>query len=431
MIRLNRLLLLSVLVLLLSACEKETSPTADVIYINGDIVTMAKPEIVSALAIKDGRIQAIGTQIGVMRHKGDRTEIVDLDGKTMLPGFIDPHGALMANIEQLGSIQEAQLAFAKQGFTTLSEGSATKETVAVLQQAAKDELLTQDIIALPLYNAATLLLSSSPEIFGQYHNRLKFGGIKLILDGTVEKETAWFAMPYLTTQAQDPGWRGEPKKPFSQFKQRYSAAINQDLQVFVHAVGDAAIDALIQAAYDLKINASQDKRHVVIKSRFMRVNQLTHYVKLGFIPSFATGHIYFYGDNDALILGKQRAYFQSPALSANNLDIRFTNHTSSAAHGIHGLNSIWSAVSRLTKEGSIAGADERVDILDALKAITIYAAYQFFEEDNKGSLEPGKLADLVILSQNPVKLAPGLLRDVQIIETIKEGKTLFSQANTD
>ncbi|MGF1681780.1 amidohydrolase [Photobacterium minamisatsumaniensis] len=426
-----RLLLLSVLVLLLSACDKESSPNADIIYINGDIVTMATPAIVSALAVKDGRIQAIGTQIGVMRHKGDRTEIVDLGGKTMLPGFIDPHGALMANIEQLGSIQDAQLAFAKQGFTTLSEGSATKETITVLQQAAKDELLTQDIIVIPLYDAATLLLSNTPDIFGYYHNRLKFGGITLVLDGTAAEETAWLSMPYLAPLSQESGWRGKPSQPFSQFKQQYSDAINQELQVFVRAVGDAAIDALIQAAYDLKINASQNKRHVVIKSRFMRVNQLTHYVKLGFIPSFSTGHIYFYGDNDALLLGKQRAYFQSPTLSARELDIGFTNHTSSATHGIHGLNSIWSAVSRLTQEGIIAGPNERIDILNALKAITINAAYQFFEENSKGSLEPGKLADLVVLSQNPLEVAPGLLRDIQIIETIKEGKTLFSQANTE
>ncbi|PSW20849.1 hypothetical protein C9I98_08415 [Photobacterium sanctipauli] len=421
-----RRLFLSAVMVLLLGCEQETSPSADIIYINGDIVTISEPALATALAIKDGRIQAIGTQDGVMRHKGDNTQVIDLDGKAIVPGFIDPHGALMANAEKLGSLQEAQIEYAKQGFTTISEGSATAEDIAALQEAAHDELLTQDIILIPLYDAAVELVTASPDSFGEYSNRLKFGGIKLILDGTAEEETAWFSMPYIVPINQEEGWRGEPNKPYSQFRQRYKSAMEHGLQVYTHAVGDAAVDALIQVGYDLKINASQDKRHVVVKSRFMRVNQLSHYVKLGFLPNFSTGHIFFNGDTDASLLGTQRAYFQSPAKSTVELGISFTNNTSSDHYGIHSLNSIWSAVSRRTKAGTIAGADERIDIVDALKAITVNAAYQFFEESSKGTLEPGKQADLVILSHNPLDVAPGQLRDVEILETIKEGKTIFT-----
>jgi Predicted metal-dependent hydrolase with the TIM-barrel fold len=89
------------------------------------------------------------------------------------------------------------------------------------------------------------------------------------------------------------------------------------------------------------------------------------------------------------------------------------------------LTGVYAAINRTTRSGMILGPDERIEVIDALKAITINAAYQYQEEKSKGSLKEGKLADLVILNKNPLKIDPQKIRDIKILETIKEGITVF------
>ncbi len=91
------------------------------------------------------------------------------------------------------------------------------------------------------------------------------------------------------------------------------------------------------------------------------------------------------------------------------------------------LHLVWSAVNRVTRSNKVLGPKQRISVLDALKGITIHAAYQNFEEDIKGSIEVGKLADLVILSENPLSVNPMAIKDIQVLETIKEGERVFHQ----
>ena len=93
------------------------------------------------------------------------------------------------------------------------------------------------------------------------------------------------------------------------------------------------------------------------------------------------------------------------------------------------LESVWTAVNRITKNGIVLGEQQRISVLEALKAVTINAAYQYFEEDRKGTLEAGKLADLVILSEDPLQADPMKLRDIQVMKTIKEGRTIYTREN--
>ena len=90
------------------------------------------------------------------------------------------------------------------------------------------------------------------------------------------------------------------------------------------------------------------------------------------------------------------------------------------------LHSVWSAVNRVSRKGVVVGADQRIGVYDALKAITINAAYEYFEENEKGSIKPGKRADLVILSDNPLKVDPMAIKDIKVLETIKDGVTVYT-----
>jgi predicted amidohydrolase YtcJ len=92
---------------------------------------------------------------------------------------------------------------------------------------------------------------------------------------------------------------------------------------------------------------------------------------------------------------------------------------------------LWSSVNRVSRSGQVIGPDERISVLDGLKALTIDGAYQYFEEDRKGSIAVGKLADLVILTANPTKVDPMAIKDIKIVETIKKGKTVFKRATPE
>ncbi len=107
--------------------------------------------------------------------------------------------------------------------------------------------------------------------------------------------------------------------------------------------------------------------------------------------------------------------------------LRPTNHTDFVVAPLDQMMVLWSAVNRVMREGGVLGADQRVSALEALQAITINAALQYQEQDAKGSLEPGKLADLVILDRNPLTVEPLAIKDIKVVETLKEGKTIYAR----
>jgi predicted amidohydrolase YtcJ len=102
-----------------------------------------------------------------------------------------------------------------------------------------------------------------------------------------------------------------------------------------------------------------------------------------------------------------------------------TNHTDFVVAPLDQMFMMWSAVNRVSRGGEVIGADQRVTAMEALKAMTINVAHQYGEQAAKGSLEAGKLADLVILDQNPLKVEAMKIKDVKVVETIKEGRTIY------
>ena len=164
---------------------------------------------------------------------------------------------------------------------------------------------------------------------------------------------------------------------------------------------------------------------MVSSSQFVRPDQLDKYVAYSFTPSFYTEHTYYFADTHILNRGKQQAFFISPMRAAIDKGLRPTNHTDFVVAPLDQMFVMWTAVNRISRAGVVIGPDQRITPLEALKAITINAAYQYAEEQTKGSLEPGKLADLVILDRNPLKGDPMAIKDIKVAETIKEGRTIY------
>ena len=158
-----------------------------------------------------------------------------------------------------------------------------------------------------------------------------------------------------------------------------------------------------------------------------RPDQLDSYVELGITPSFFTAHTFFWGDIHLENLGQERAFFLSPMKSAQGKGIRFSNHNDFSVTPLEPMRMTQTAMDRLSRKGVVIGPDERVDVWTALKALTVDAAFQIREEKEKGTLEPGKLADLVILEADPTTTDVEKISDIEVIETFKEGKSVYKK----
>ena len=141
-------------------------------------------------------------------------------------------------------------------------------------------------------------------------------------------------------------------------------------------------------------------------------------------------HNHYFGDlHREWTLGPQRAAGLNPARSAVERGLPFTIHHDAPIHPVDQLTLIWAAVNRITRSGAVLGLKQRISVTDALRASTINAAYQYYEEGDKGSIEVGKLADLVVLSANPLETDPMRLRDLEVLATYKEGRPVFLKSD--
>ena len=168
-------------------------------------------------------------------------------------------------------------------------------------------------------------------------------------------------------------------------------------------------------------------RPVMIHAQLLRPDQLPLLRRLGMIASFFTAHTYYWGDTHIQNLGMDRAQAISPAASALQCGVRYTFHQDTPVVPCDMMHTLWAAVNRRTKSGILLGEAERISAYDALKGITIHAAYQYFEEDRKGSIEVGKLADFVVLEENPLSCDPQRIKDIPVLATILRGKTLYQR----
>lgn len=333
--------------------------------------------------------------------------------------------------EQLSLLDEQQQLYASEGVTTAQDGSSSLPSIELLKEAAKRNRLYIDVEALPSFAILSRLVKEGKYTFNEFDNHLKLKGTKIFTDGSPQGKTAFFTKPY---QVEVPGCHehctGIPTITQEKLDEAVQFCFANNIQPFTHCNGDAAIDMYIKAikkANTQFTGRSNALRPVIIHSQFVRPDQLDDYKTLGLIPSFFTNHAFFWGDVHVRNLGKERAWFLSPLKSAQTKQITFTNHTDFGVTPISQLFLWWTSVARESRSGQVIGPAERLTVLEGLRAITINGAYQYGEEKEKGSIEVGKKADLVILSDNPLKVETAKIKDIKVLQTIKEGKTIYQR----
>lgn len=336
--------------------------------------------------------------------------------------------------KQAEFFETTQEYYASNGITTAQDGMTDRNTIHFFQSQADAGKLKIDLISLAGYSELESNIRDASLSFKKYKNGFKVQGTKIVADGSPQGKTAYFTKPFLT---EVPGCfhdcRGLPSLTQEALNKLFVTAYKNDNQLFIHCNGDATVDMIISAHENAckKLNQplDKDRRTIIIHAQFARPDQLVTFKKYNMEPSFFTNHAYFWGDVHVKNLGKERAYFLSPLASSIKLGLKPTNHSDATVTPIDPIFTIWTAVNRVSRSGATIGAAERVSPYQAIKAITINAAYEFYEENLKGTLTKGKLADFVILDKNPLNVKPMEIKGIKILETIKEGKSIFAREN--
>jgi predicted amidohydrolase YtcJ len=553
------------------------------VYYGGDILTMrgTSPEYVESLAVKDGKILFVGSRTEAQKLAGQDAKLIDLGGKTLLPGFIDTHGhfvyfgknlvdanlfncadipELIARMKKqvdqtpqgawivgfgyqaramkegrpptseeldqiskdrpvmvvdssghlgaansaafkaagitsdtpdptggaftrgkdgkslLGPMEETALnavrskrppfsgelasraitgaakVWASYGQTTAMEAGLGlgNDDIAIVTNAIDNKLLpidlyiaakdsTLDDTLAAAYTVASeyrpdasgiveKLRAARPDLDTRYINRVRMGGVKFWLDGSLD--TAWFTQPYTETPA-------GKTAPFSGYRQIpdevLDAAFDKywptELQIHMHMNGDAAADQALKAITKaVKKHGMRDHRPVFVHATWLRVDQIDQIKRYGAIPSFLTAGIIPGGDAVVRLWGAERSAGAMASRTFLRSDLPFTfSHDAPVSPTPSILDLVDAGVNRLSGSGKVVGPDERIPPYHALRAVTAMAAYQLKEEKSKGTLEAGKLADLVVLDKNPLKVESTTIKDIAVLETIKEGKTVFTK----
>ena len=296
----------------------------------------------------------------------------------------------------------------------------------MIRAANKDELLLDVVAYADIAGDNKYLLSEFAA--NNYHNKFRIAGVKLNLDGSPQGKTAWLTHPYhVAPDGLDASYKGYPSFNDEQSADLVAKAFKNNWQILVHANGDAAIDQFINSIdVATKQHGNIDRRPVLIHGQTLRKDQIQKLVDLKIFPSLFPMHTFYWGDWHAeSVLGQPRANAISPTKSVLEAGLMFTSHHDAPVARPNSFRVIDATVNRTTRSGKVLGPEERVSVYVALKAMTEWAAYQHFEENNKGTLTVGKVADLIILDQNPLKVEKTDLLDIKVMQTIKAGKTVY------
>lgn len=336
-------------------------------------------------------------------------------------------GRLLAASEGFPDMARRALGlYASYGITTAQDGASATSDVEALRAAAAETPLPIDLVAyfhtMALNDEERAGIAAEP-----YANGFRVGGAKFVLDGSIQGKTGYVTEPYAEPpEGKGADYRAYPMIPADVFQERLDPLLGRGVPLLIHANGDAAIDMMLDGMTNaFKSSEAPDHRTVMIHAQMMREDQLDRVKELGIVPSYYSVHPFFWGDWHRQILGEVRASRISPIRSTIERGIPFTIHHDAPIVPPDIMHLVSITVNRKTRSGYVLGSDQRATVMEALHAVTLGAAYQYFEDESKGSITPGKQADLVILAANPLITDPDQLKDIAIVETIARGKTVY------
>lgn len=384
--------------------------------------------VANSVALDQAGVSALTTAPagGVIRRRDGSTEPNGVMEETAMGLFPGSGANLTAQRRQ--QLQDAAIGiYTSYGITTIQDSNVGLQYVESIRAVAQTNPFPVDIVSYVMANGL-----SDAELEGvrqdlDYTNGYRVGGVKFTLDGSPQGRTAWLSQPYKEgPPGAESNYVGYPSYEPAAYLSRMPGLLQRGVPVLVHANGDAAIQLMIDGvAAAVAGGPIPDHRSVTIHAQLVRPDQLDRMQQLGIIPSFYSVHPFFWGDWHRRSFGEERASFISPVRAALDRNIPLTIHNDSPVVPPDMMRLVAITANRLTRSGYILGPDQRATVMEALYAITQGAAFQYFEETEKGSITPGKRADLVILAHNPLLTDLAELAEIDVIETIARGKSVY------
>jgi predicted amidohydrolase YtcJ len=414
---------------------------ADILFTNGRVLTMdkAKPQA-EAVALKGNQIVAVGTNAQIDTLRSDGTMVVDLDGRTLLPGFEDAHSHLFQQAADPLADQERAI---EEGITSIGEFYVDQDVLNELMGLAEAGQLRMRV------NAYLLDTTNCGDIVGDWWKayrpnteiapHLYVRGIKIFADGGSCK------VPAMSVEYPG-GGMGDLFFTQDQLDRLVADVQAADFQVAIHALGDRAVEAA-QNAISAALNGGPNiYRHRIEHNATIRPELLPRYGQIGIVPVIFGAYstcIRTTGDPTKFkyVLSAEYGAWDWPwraLVDANpGLPIAWQGDYPIFGNGSPIYN-MWGMVTReqVNTDGSIcqppdwlkAGA---LRIEEVLPMMTINSAYASFSDDQLGSIQPGKLADLVILSDDPLNMESEKLKDIRVLMTMIDGKMEYCEPGSE
>lgn len=391
-------------------------------------------------------INSLGLELADLEIAGEDQNIIDPKGGRFVR---DNEGRLTGVIEETARFDALKLAFdlsffdfidmvkqgsqeyAAVGVTTAQSGLSQEGQIKGLSMIDKLGLIPQRLIIWPDIDTGKRWLSGEFSDASYNSDNVTIGAVKLVADGSIQAYTGYLSAPYHKhatghSEHSKPDYQGYPSMEQKKLEQIIVDLHHKGLQVAVHANGDGAIEMVIDAIEKAqRLSPRADSRHIIIHAQMATMNQLQRMKTLGITPSFFSSHTYYWGDRHRdIFMGPERSQRISPAKSAADIGLPFSIHLDTPVVPMNPLFGVWTAVNRLTSSGQQLGPNERIGVMQALRSVTIDAAWQMFLDKQTGSLEVGKKADLVILAENPL-LQPTTLDNIEVLETYVAGLNIY------
>lgn len=322
-------------------------------------------------------------------------------------------------------LETANLQYLSMGITTAQMGLLEENYRRSLVPMASWNLLPMRLVVFPSPEVSDAILDGRVDATDT--PRLHWGAFKMVLDGSIQGYTAFLSAPYFR-RPEDQAERGYLSMDEAEFRARVMRYQAAGRQMAVHVCGDAAMDVFLDAFEAAqKAHPSADPRAIAMHSLVARPEQLERAARLGVTPSFTSTHVYYWGDRHReTFLGPERAAAVAPAGTAQKMGLRFAINMDTPVVPMNPWLLAWIVANRKTAAGLDLGPEERIDARRALRALTIDAAWQSFVDVDRGSIEPGKYADLIVLSDDPLR-DPDSLREIRVLQTVVGGVTVYSR----
>jgi hypothetical protein len=456
---------------LLVSCEEAgpaatpAGPGADLVITNGKVITVDKDfSIAEAVAVKDGKIVAVGTSSEVSKFIGKNTRTLDLKGKTMLPGISDSHLHFQEFATKKSSpVLDMQLMFGsppkttrkqdkqsmlaamqelnKLGITSITDPGLGEDYISIYNELYNEGKLTMRVSILWCFSARNvndlqkirdgLDLAGGPTGFG--NEWLRIAGLKIGADNIPNDKSAWMREDYVTGGNGNIYFPGETDEERCQaMSDIISYAHKLGFQVGIHATGDRAIKACIDGFVKAESEDPKGLHHYIIHGDFTPVEkEITELIaKYGIGVSVQP--------DLAMKVGASMRQNISPEIMARFAPLRTLIdagvHVSGGSDGPifypDWKQGIQAAILREMATGVVLGPAQCITLNEAIRMYTIEGAWQDHMEDIKGSIEVGKLADFCVLDEDILSVEPHRIKDIQTLMTIVDGKIVYN-ANPD